>query len=386
MMKRLICIVLVLSLMMISVIALAAEEHYTVQITINASGREIPASIDIYKEAEQIILISSLMPDTGIRFSVPVQEDTGSILEKMNMLTEESAANRIGECVKEWIAYMRPEQRSGVFSGNAFTEATEMHRIQISYSDLMLLIRRIRSALPEGNIVSEIIDTLDIDSIIPPRNLSLDLKVFDNGKYFSIDVQEGEETVATFSADIEDSSNILFIAGIGLEGKNYFSRFVIDTTSENRLIITKKLYADDWKNGYFGLDDNALILSTIHEVEINGTPDNPEEIGYSFIMTPANQIVPIYLTANIYPKKKDHIADCKIGFSDYDNLSASITVNKDNERIKELPEKIIDTENTTDDDQAQLTNTFEKALTPLMLQVMAALPEEYMKLILNMAQ
>ena len=377
---------LLLSVITMSCTALASEEHYAIQITIHASGREIPASIDIYKETEHIILLSSFMPDTGILISTPVQEDAGSVMENINMLTDESSAKKIGECIQEWINYMRPAKQNGVYSGNAFAEATEMQRVQISYSDLMLLIRRIRNVLPEGNTVREIIDTLGIDSIIPSRNISMDLKVFDDGKYLSIDVLEGEDAIATVSADIEDSSNILLITGVGMEGKNYYNRCIIDTTSENRLIITDKLYADDMKNGYLGLDNNALILSTVHEFELTGKPENPEEIGYNFIMTPANEITPVYLTAKLYPSNDEHVAECTLGFSAYDNLSANIEVSRSNERISVMPEKVIDIENMTDDDQEMLTETIQTALTPLMLQVMAALPEEYMKIILNMVQ
>ncbi len=382
-MKRLFCLILALCMPAVSGAALAAEEHYAVRIVFSASGREIPVDIDLYTGEGQAVVTSSLLKDTGILVPIGDIEEIAPTAEQLKNLADDGTVQAILDCAQEWALYIQPETKTGVFSGNAFPEAREMQRYRFSYGDLTMLIRRIRAQLPPGNVLRDLIDATGIDWLFPLRNIQFDLKLFDGGKYASLDVLNGEDTLMTCSADLEDPASLLIVSGVGLEGKNYYSRIITDMPAANRLIITEKLYADDLKTGFAGLDDNALILSTIHEIEWNGTDGAPEEIGYTLIVTPANGMTPLSLTAKITPSAESRVAEGVVQFSGYDKCSAKITIDRSEEKIGEMPGNLTDLSRASEEETAAFGAKVQEALTPVMLQVVTAMPEEYLMIVMN---
>ena len=248
-MKRFISLILMLALLVPAAGAFADAGHCRVEVTVHAGEQEIKADLDTYLDNGLLSLTSSLLPGYCIRTAAVNPEKTAEVLAGvLQSLNDEETAKTVEACVQEWFAYMQPETRTGAYSGDAFASASVMQRITFSYGDLVLLVRKIRNALSAGGLLSaDLIGDEWMDLLAPERNIRFELKVFDGGKYASMNVLDGTDTVATVSADLSEPENLLAVIGCGYGGKNYYFAYERDHKNESRLESTGRLFADDYK-------------------------------------------------------------------------------------------------------------------------------------------
>ena len=376
-MKRFISLILVLAMVIPAAGALAGGSHCGIEAQVLAGEQDTRIRLDIYADNDQIYITSSLIPDTCIRISGINPAQIGDAAAELIRNIRSGKMTEIAEgCIRDWIAFMQPETREGSFSGDAFEQATSMQRITFSWGDLMMLGRNTLKALKTEGLSGELLEGDWSELLTPQRNIRFDLKIFDGGKYASLGVLDGADTVMTVSANLSDPDCALVITGCGTGGKNYYSSILAEK-KENRVDITEMLYADDMKTGCPGLGTDSLICTQANIIEWTETNGTAENIQLSGTLFPANGMKPIQYSGTISNVETGRIFEGTVSFSGYDKVSASVTADLDDETIGEMPARLIDLDRADEKELIGLGTEIGVALLPTLFQVINALPEEY---------
>ncbi len=380
-MKRLIGLIMVLVMLIPAAVTHAEKKHCVIETVVFSEEQEIRSDLNIYLESDGISLTSTLAPDICIRASGPDPEKMLNEIEAFRQnISAPVTAETIRTCIRDWIAFMQPVVRRGAFSGDTFEQANSMQRIVFSYGDLMLLSQRILMTLKQQGIGGEMMEGDWSSLLTPPRNLRFDLKIFDDGKYISLNVLDGTDIVMTVSANLSDPDSILLIIGRGFNGKNYYSRILAEK-KENRLDITEALYADDMKTGYPGLGENNLIFTR------NATFEwETDQMKVTACLFPANGLVPITLSGTVKNAAEGRFLEGEIHFAGSDRIQAEITAETDGKEMEEMPERVIDLNQADEKTLFALGTEIGVSLLPMLFQVIGSLPEEYINLVMKLMQ
>ena len=370
-MKRLISMTLALILLAVAAGAGADGKHCDIRVKVVSGDREAGSDIQIYLDNGESLVTSALVPGTGIRSAALNPEELLNVPSKLSrIINNDRPAEVVLACLRDWFNYMQPVTREGYFSGDAFETASIVQEISFSWGDLLMLGRKIRAAL-----LNEGIELPDEDSlpemITPQRNIRFDLKIFDEGKYASLNVLKGEDTVMTVSANLSDPDCLLLITGCGFGGKNYYSRLLAEK-SENRLDITEMLYADDRKTGYTGSGDNALICTENVTAQLKN-----DEISISASLFPANGMSPVMFDGIIRNVETGRFFEGKLTFSGNNQFRMTVTADLDGAEIGEMPANLIDLESAGETELTTLGIQLGGGLMAMLMQVIELMPEEY---------
>ena len=359
-MKRFISLILMLALLVPAAGAFAGAGHCRMEVTVYTGEQEIKADLDTYLENGQISLTSSLLPGYCIRTAaVDPEEAEAALAGILQCLNDGETKKAVEACVQEWFVYMQPETLTGAYSGDAFESASLMQRITFSCGDLTLLLRKIQKVLADRGLSSNLVGDDWVEVLAPERNVRFELKIFDGGKYASMNVLDGMDTVATVSADLSDPESLLVIAGCGYGGKNYYVSIQRDI-KESRLESTGMLFADDNKLGYLGVDDKSLICTWYEVMEQAGDEIRIEE---NFI--PANGMTPIVLAGTIRNVTEGRFFDGELSFTGNDQFRAAVTADLDSEPLGEMPGEVIDIDSTGGEETDEIAAAFGSAMAPL---------------------
>lgn len=376
-MKRFISLILILMMLISATHAAAENSHCRIEAQIHAGDQEILASLNIYSDDNKIYFTSSLFPDVCIQLSgVDSDEIIQATLELIRNMSDERMAEVILQSVKEWSAFMQPETRKGSFSGDAFDCATSMEHIVFSYGDLMLLEQRTVNALRMQGLSGALLESDWSSAMMPERNIRFDLKAFDEGRYASLNVLDGEEIIMTVSANLSDPDSALLVIGRGFGGKNYYSRILAEK-KENRLEISEMLYADDLKNGFPGLGRDNLICTRTFTVSMAEEDGQTKNVQISGSLLPANDLSAIRFAGMIYNAEAGRIFDGEIWFPGDNQLSIMINAELDHDTIGEMPARVVDLDQADEKELVALGTEIGVALLPIFYQILSALPAEY---------
>lgn len=375
-MKRFFSLLLALAVLWAAAYAAAEEKSCAVNVTILAEGQPLESNLLIQPDGDRISLTSSLMPGTCISFPRIDTESMQKAADTLKQcLAEGKAAEIIRSSAAEWFAYMQPETRTGVFSGDAFDRASEMQRITFSYGDLMLLEARIRKALAEQGIAAETDGNGFPETMMPERNVRFELKLFDGGKYASLAALDGDNTVMTFSADLSAPDRILAVIGGASGGKNYYCSIRAERT-DGRLAVVEKLLADDMKTGYPGLAEDSLICTAESVMEWTA-----EETRLKEVLTPANGLLPVTFAATFRNRPEGRVFEGTLSFSGYDGITAQIVADIQKGGTIDPPSKVIQMEQATEQELVSLGTEIGISMVPAIIRIFNALPEGYSTLL-----
>lgn len=372
-MKRFTSLLLILAMILTAAYASAEGDYISIDAQIRTGDQEVQANLNIYPEEDRFYFTSSLIPDICIQLAgISPAETVNALSELIRNLNDDKITGIIRKCTAEWVAFMQPETRTGSFSGDAFDHASTMQHITFSCGDLMLLGQRIRKALRQQGASAVLLESDWSDLLMPERNIRFDLKIFDDGKYASLGVLDGEKTVMTVSANISESDAVLLVAGCGYGGKNYYSRILADQ-KDGRLDITETLYADDLKAGYPGLTADSLIYTRNSTIEWDA-----ETVRFSEFLFPANeQMTPVTCSGTLGNVTSGRLFEGEIHFSGYDGFRATITADIKKGGIGEMPARIIDLDQADETELIGLGTEIGVAMLPILLQIIGGLPPEY---------
>ena len=385
-MKRITALTLV-CVLLVSGYAFAAEtSHYAICVQIHTANDNYDFDTDLYCDTDNIYLLSSAFPDLCLtEKGTALDLNIDGLLHDISVLImNHSLFSAVSEKVNEWLLYLHPEKKAGVYTGDVFDQASEMEYTIFSCGDLALLLQQISRSLSEESLF-ELLESEDILSILPEKNFQFELKMFDNRKYITVNVMDGPDVIMTVSADLSHPQQAEILIGYGLELKNYYHMIHLVKDDAGHFQVNESIYADDNRLGYRVLDDSDRIVSFSAAADIeSGVDGKLSRIKFSIIMTPEKEDLPPFEIRGVYTNNGIPLLEANAAFSGHEDFSMHMTVDRDQEAIRIGERKVIDIAQEYDNAIQQLSYSMSSTLYMPILQMLISLPEGYMQLFINL--
>ena len=253
------------------------------------------------------------------------------------------------ETVRAWAEQRMVSTGKGVFSGDAFNIAYKEDTYIFSMDDLLQLVKAIGQAAPDMARWTSLAET-GLEGAAFSGGTEGTLKVYDDGKYYSLTLKQQGNTVFTLSLNAADPQELLAVAGHRENGKNYYHNIQI-TGDEKTARIETVLLADDTGGGFAALGDRNRILTTSAVITEGG--DDSYTIQYTAIPADGSDA----LTASIVMELTE----------DPDPVPEGSTV--------------IDFDTASEEELNEKLSGFTEKLPSLMIQLMTAVPMPFLDLI-----
>ena len=382
----------ILSLFMICILlasgaALADDNvHCRIGLQFDAANQVINADFDLYSDGEALYILSSMFPsyiltDTagGMEAGIP-----GLLEQAWDMLLDEQTLSTVREYTLDWLSYMDPEVRTGVFAGEAFDCASKAEHIVFSYADLLFYIYGLSDRLAEAGIPMDPSEI--ISGKLPDKNCLFDLTLYDDGKYFSMNVKNSrQEVIMTVSADISIQGQALVIIGIGQDQKNYYLAILLNQDDENHLAVTAGLYADDYRLGFQTMNDSNVIISGHLSLQRLQDKDGVWQTDIIAVITPGRETMPpVEFNGILSSRVTGRVLEAEAGFSENNDFNLKITLDADTESMDSGDRTFVDINSDSQEKIDQFSQELMNTMAMPMMQIMRALPEDYMNLLMDL--
>ena len=381
-MKRIFCIILIVSMLACSFAVAEETAHYRLRLGIVSFGMEKEIEMHFYIQDNIVSVFSSLFPDTCIRLSADKDAYSGDPALQMNdVYSGEQISQIFLDSLQEWISFMNPEIRTGIFTGDTFEAAGTMEYFRFSYSDFIVLLNMMSRRIKDLGIPDFFTAFLSgSETFLPKSNYQYEMKVFNGGKYYTLNMLDGTDVLITLSLNTENPGNIIMVLGYGEKEKNYYHQLNMDFSQTKNLQLSGKIYADDQRVGFSGISDRELICSSVLSME----QEDDSGIKYSIRFEPANSVPPAVFSGYMnHSPSSEHVLDGKLHFQEEERFILTVSVDRDSDLRIPQAEKTFEMNNMDENDSNALSTEIGKNLAPFMIQLMTSIPEEYMHLILG---
>lgn len=211
-MKRIICLFAALALLCVS--CASAESA--------ASVAPAPTvTLDVQRDGTSLVFTSPDFPGLAITLS---ENDAEAVPLPILSLLLSFTPDRPAELVRRFFAALDAwagmqadtAEESGVYAGDAFLKARTKKSFEVSAEELRSFEAMIN---PDDPFFRQ------LSALPAAEGQSLAGAVYDNGKYYSADLMNGEDCVMTVSADLTDPDDIYLVCGLASGGAYYYNEF-----------------------------------------------------------------------------------------------------------------------------------------------------------------
>lgn len=261
----------------------------------------------------------------------------------------EDTRKTLTETAQAWARQRLVSTKKGIFSGDAFSIARKEDTYIFSASDFLALVKAAGKAAPEIGMWTSLAEE-GLEEAAFSGGTEGTLKVYDDGKYYSLTMKQQGNTVFTASVNANDPGELLAVAGHSENGKNYYHRIRL-TLEGKKVNIETELLADDEGSGFAALGDRNRVLTDTAAI----TNDDDGSYTIQYTSAPADGSDALTVTAVV------DVTD------DPDPVPEGYTViDLDAESETELDEKM---------------GAFTEKLPQLMIQLMTAVPMSFLDLV-----
>ena len=372
-MRKLICFLLSVLLLLSGLPAALAAEHYKTEADFSAGDYHFRAGMDFFLDESSIRILSDLFPGFCLSDDYQVTDSSPfSLTGRIASLMETDVSGILTASFRELADFLGSERETGRFAGDVFGSASEREVIRFSVYDFAFFY-----SVPEN--LSGLKSLLGPSTVslrsLPQRRLMCEAALYDGGEYASLTVYDADSAILTCSADLSPE-HITLIAGYGAEGKTYYEYWSVNRGSDG-LDADKMLYADDLGQGYPSIDASATISRESLAVRKNGS-----DIAFEYSFEPANGAPGITASGTLFGESPDTILQCSVGFGDESLPSCRVTVTKDDSSY-EAPEGIrtVRLDSMAEADKEKISREIKLSTSLLLLNVFSSLPEPYQSLL-----
>ena len=194
-----------------------------------ALSENVKISFIIQDDGKDILLKSSLLPEGVIPVAHPEGKESGNAFALLYPDLLPELIRGFGEKITEWNK-KKASIEKGSFVGDLFEHASEKEVIEIDAKDIDMLIGELAGQLtdPETNNVEDETPAAQNAAYLSAalrssagqifnEETTVRICTFDKNRYFTIDIQNRQDTVVSLSADIsqKDSVSLLIVRGAG---------------------------------------------------------------------------------------------------------------------------------------------------------------------------
>ena len=366
--RTMICIMMIIC--MICGITEAGGERAFLQLECQTPAGTIQETMNVFIEEKEITILSSQFPSYAIRETLTEE------MEKVLPFKSEIPAFsdiQADQLIKELKTLYKPVRTEGVYAGDAFEEASVMETMTIQMHGFLQILM---NAFPEAGL-AQILKAIALDDI------AYTLRIYDDGKAFSLAGKHGEDTFFTLSADCSRTDGFFAVAGTAENGKNYYWVIQTQRADEYSHIIAAKLLADAEKSGYRSISQTLPILTEIWQIQ-----KEKERSAYQFkgTVTPGNGMAPVLISGTVDGEKPEQLIQAQVSFRDHDRLTMKISAGLDSEKISSTElndKKILQASAMSAVENETLISEIQKESITLMASLVLSLPEGYMNLLID---
>ena len=295
-------LLLLLSAITVFSAAFAEDSQLLIDYTVHSAAGESTEIMYVRAADGKLTVLSSLFPGSCIMDTLPegapafTATDSGSF--------PDFAFPDFRNIVRLWGTALRPQSKTGLFSGDAFETATSMDYCTCSRLDLLSLCTHIlETAAPEAvNLMISSVTSSDMAEMLTGGRERITCRIYDEGKYLSLTGNIQDSTVFTLCFNFADPDLVHAVFGYADSGVNYYWSVQAQVVSGHRISVSSALRADYRKAGYrICMYDEPILRE---DLTLNLSEDN-KQIDFESRMTPQNGLNSLLLNGTFKPWTDD---------------------------------------------------------------------------------
>ena len=368
---------LVLTLMTGTGSAFASESRIEMQFVIHGKESESALTAEMLLRDSEIMLTSGLFPSYALSAFTDKNIEEASVTpgDLFDFIAERKAET----LMQSFFQALEADTSEGVYSGDLFDSAGIRTGGSCTPGELLAAISPAdeNTEIKEKQITGSFPN--QIGALFPGlAEIMLRYTMYDNGRYFTFNVLENENTLFTFSCDFSDSSKIKTLTGYSENGKNYYWNTVLSVVSGDEIHSSSSLYADGMKKGYRSVRDADPIVTENWKIKLS---DDRKGFSFAGEIVPENKKKPIDVSG-MFSESGHPVLMARIGFRGVEDSYFTLSADKDESPVNtegltvvslnELPDRTM-----IDSLTAEITGNG----IPFMIKMMLALPEEYQNML-----
>lgn len=376
MLKRFLSVFLLL--FFLSGTASAENTGMTVTFSIREQGTDTSVCFDADYSEDQFRILSDLFPSYYV--SIPAEGFKG-------FLTAETAEsgfpvfslpNDISAIIEESFSGLDCREMTGIYSGDAFTEA---YSVREGYCDCAFLLSFMDRITDGCNYLSSLISGLSTLSGTELPSFPVLFRVYDSGSYLSLTGLLNGDAVFTLSADFSDSKHCRIVWGYPENGHNYYWQIDFDSVSDEEICISTAFFPDREKSGFRNASFSEPVLR--EEWTFSLSADH-RELTFNAAIKPSDEKSTVSLKGNSTPYN-DCILNTELFFANNPDIIYTLSVRG---RINRNDYSNLKQVSSTDPGDSASVLGFTGEVSMRILSIYTALirslPDQYKQLLLNL--
>lgn len=310
MMKKFLLVLL--AAIMACAVSYAEDSQLLIDYTVHSAVGESTETFDIRMADGKLTVLSSLFPGSCIIDTLPegtpvtAFPDTGAF--------PDFSFPDLKNIVKLWGDGLRPQSKTGLFSGDAFETATRMDYCTCSRLDLLSLYTHILGAMdPEAaELMISSATSPSMAAMLSGGQEKIACRIYDEGNYLSLTGNIQENTVFTLCFNFSDPDVLYAVFGYADNGTNYYWSMQAQIVSGRKIVMSTALQADYSKAGYrICMYDEPILRE---DCTLNLSEDY-RELLFESRMIPQNGLNSLLLNGSFKPWE-DGLFHAEARFSD----------------------------------------------------------------------
>ena len=320
---------LFLVLILLSSSAAAENNHITLIINSYAHSKNNAEVLDVLPLDDRILIFSEHFPDCYI--SIPFlkchREPDG------NNCFHPFGTTDFQEMARKWSSGFVCETANGIFTGDAFDEASTVSSGFCEWDEFISFVQMIMSScfgdsISPGPTAQNVVG-IQSAGITDMSSVRIFFSIFDSGKYLAFTGKNNDSIVFTMSFDFSCATGFRVIHGHAEGGKNYYWAADFNADTEKNLSVEISLLADFQQAGYKAVANDNPVIRGIFRLVLS---EDFDTLSVSSVLYPQNDLDNILIHCDYCPNKHE-ILFTEISFSGEKGSLLSIEAKTDDSVI-----------------------------------------------------
>ncbi len=384
-MKKIFCIIM--ALICITAASACAERHIGIQGCFPASPENGTFTISMYRNGGRQTILSSLFPQFSVKnedTEDPEVLDPACLLFSVRAETIAFMDDSLEKLLKQWIDSQADRTETGTYAGALFLSASGMSACSFSLSGLRQFMDLQKDSIPTDNAQQDFLHMLTSAACRFLQQASgcedpvIRVRCYDGGKYYSILIENGEETMMSVSVDLSAEAEKRLLVTTREESL-YSHRLLRYVPAVDVLNVSYGI----WTGPSSVFPGENTMPDCSWQAELRD--DGEKETGFKAEFTAASLALPLEAKGRIVTQDDDKR-----------NISATIRITGDEKNMLEIDavmDSASDIEEATGLTEMNMKNEADLSMIRLTLytaelqifaDVLPMLPTDYQQLIWNL--
>lgn len=385
-MKKTILLLLVIAIMLFS--SAFAEPSLHCSLNVNHSGLHTDITADLFTKQDQAFIQSSLFPESILRAdpTVTMLLSSSMSFRFLSPAALQNACLNARQDILGWIKKLPTEKNTGIYSGELFDTATSKSSSAFLLDHLEMYLKnqvalRMQKKEPDCDDLSYIfllsVITSQIRQISGEEHIPVLAGLYDEERYLSLNIQNGQNAVMTVSLDFSADQSMKALIIFKEENLYRMIEYSILFSEKQAEAIIRHFLSS---SPYYRMIDNSdpVYSATIHFSEetdnrISYTCDFASPgLNHSFVVS--GDITEDRIVGHAqFSNQNQPIAEIRLQLNDSDPVQPA----EDNRKIIEM---------TDSESEKQFRQSIWSSILPVIIEILPQIPAEYSELLIQLTQ